>query len=67
MIPRSSSPSPNQYTDSNHLAQDFVTSHAVNQTRFRYSKSKYSQNTTNLLSIKMATCFDSRSLHQANY
>ena len=33
----------------------------------KYSKSKFSQNTTNLLSIKMATCFDSQSHHQANY
>ena len=33
----------------------------------KYSKSKFSQNTTNLLSIKVATCFDSRSHHQANY
>jgi len=31
-------------------------------------KSKFSQNTTNLLSIiNVATCFDSRSHHQANY
>jgi len=27
---------------------------------------KFSQNTTNLLSIKVATCFDSRSHYQAN-
>jgi len=34
----------------------------------QYSKSKFSQNTTNLLSIiNMATCFDSQSHHQANY
>ena len=33
----------------------------------KYSKSKFSQNTTNLLSIKVATCFDSRSHHKANY
>jgi hypothetical protein len=33
----------------------------------KYSKSKFSQNTTNLLSIKVATRFDSRSHHQANY
>jgi len=33
----------------------------------KYSNSKFSQNTTNLLSIKVATCFDSRSHHQANY
>ena len=32
-----------------------------------YSKSQFSQNTTNLLSIKVATCFDSRSRHQASY
>jgi len=32
-----------------------------------YSNSKFSQNTTNLISIKGATCFDSRSHHQANY
>jgi len=29
-------------------------------------KSKFSQNTTNLLSIRVATCFDSRNYHQAN-
>jgi hypothetical protein len=33
----------------------------------KYSKSKFSQNTADLLSIKVATCFDSRSHHQANY
>ena len=33
----------------------------------KHSTSKSSQNTTNLLSIKVATCFDSRSQHQANY
>jgi len=33
----------------------------------KYSKSKFSQNTTNILSIKVATCFDSSSHHQANY
>jgi hypothetical protein len=33
----------------------------------KYSKSKFSQNTTILLSIKVATRFDSRSHHQANY
>jgi len=33
----------------------------------KYSKSRFSQNTTNLLSNKVATCFDSRSHHQANY
>ena len=33
----------------------------------KYSKSKFSRNTTNLLSIKVATCFDSRSHHKANY
>ena len=33
----------------------------------RYSKNEFSQNTTNLLPIKVATCFDSRSHHQANY
>jgi len=33
----------------------------------RYFKSKFSQNTTNLLSIKVATCFDLRLHHQANY
>jgi hypothetical protein len=30
-------------------------------------KNKFSPNTNNLLSIKLATCFDSRSHHQANY
>ena len=30
-------------------------------------KIKFSQNTTNLLSIKLATCFDSKGHHQANY
>jgi len=33
----------------------------------KYSNSKFSQNTTILLSIKVVTCFDSRSHHQANY
>ena len=33
----------------------------------KYSKSRFSQNTTNLLSIKVATYFDSRSHHQVNY
>jgi hypothetical protein len=34
----------------------------------KYSKSKFSQNATNLLSIiNVATCFDSQSHHQANY
>jgi len=33
----------------------------------KYSKSEFSQSTTNLLSVKVATCFDSRSHHQANY
>jgi hypothetical protein len=33
----------------------------------KYTKSKFSQNTANLLSIKVATCFDSRSRHQASY
>ena len=33
----------------------------------KYSNSKFSQNTTNLLPIKVATCLDSRSHHQANY
>ena len=32
----------------------------------QYSKSKFSQNTSNLFSIKVATCFDSYS-HQASY
>jgi len=31
-----------------------------------YSKSKFSQNTTNLLSVNVATCFDSSSYYQAN-
>jgi hypothetical protein len=35
--------------------------------RKRYPKSKFSQNTTNLLSTNVATCFDSRSHHQVNY
>jgi hypothetical protein len=44
------------------------TSSCVEQTtNQRYSKSKFGQNTTNLLSIEVATCFDSRSHHQANY
>ena len=33
----------------------------------KYSKSKFSKNTTDLLSIRVATCFDSGSHHQANY
>jgi len=40
---------------------------APNQNIPSYSKSKFSQNTTNLLSIKVAICFDPRSHHQANY
>jgi len=32
-----------------------------------YSKSKFSQNTSNLLSVKVATGFDSRNRHQVNY
>ena len=36
-------------------------------TTTKYSKSKFKQNTTNLLSIKVATRFDSKSHHQANY
>jgi hypothetical protein len=33
----------------------------------KYFKSKFSQNTNNLFSIKVSTCFDSESHHLANY
>ena len=41
---------------------------ALHCEKIKYSKSKYSQNTTNLLLvISVTTCFDSQGHHQANY
>jgi len=42
----------------NHIAIHLNWSHP-DVFSLKYSKSKFSQNTTNLLSIKVATCFDS--------
>jgi len=46
------------FTISYKLVPYFNWSHP-NVFSLKYSKSKFSQNTTNLLSIKMTTCFDS--------
>jgi hypothetical protein len=59
-------------TDAKHKAGSLALTHrwvhAITEyMKNNYSKSTFSHNTTNLLSIKVATCFNSRSHHQFNY